>query len=207
MTLLSLLAAALTLGWNLLGGPHGPWREVCYKGHTVYTVERDSVDVWLHAEAHGTNSVLFHSVPDDVDVTELSWRWRVLRHPAGADPSKRKLDDRAAAVFVLVHRSLLPWRTRALIYQWAPAGEQGQWASSPYAPEIRVLTLELAPAGLGWRAEKRDLRADLLAEFGAIPEKIEAIGVLCDADNTAGVASAEFGALSCTTLESRRRRP
>ena len=199
MILSAILATVLTLGWASLAERHGPWQEVCYKGHTTYRVERDSAGVCLHAEANGTNSALFHSIPEGVQVSELAWRWRVLRHPAGADPSEKRLDDRAAAVFILIHRSLLPWRTQGLIYQWAPAGEPGRWTSSPYAPGIRVLTLETAPAGPGWRAEQRDLEQDLLAVFGAIPVRIEAIGVLCDGDNTHENASADFGAILCTT--------
>jgi hypothetical protein len=200
----AILATALTLGWAALAEPHGPWQEVCYKGRTTYRVERDSTGMCLHAEADGTNSALFHSIPDGIVVSELAWRRRVLRHPAGADPTSKRLDDRAAAVFVLIHRSLLPWRTQGLIYQWAPAGESGRWTSSPYAAGIRVITLETAPAGEAWREERRDLQADLVAAFGALPERIEAIGVLCDADNTKGISTAEIGEIRCATHETSR---
>lgn len=207
MILSAILATVLTLGWASLAERHGPWQEVCYKGHTTYRVERDSAGVCLHAEANGTNSALFHSIPEGVQVSELAWRWRVLRHPAGADPSEKRLDDRAAAVFILIHRSLLPWRTQGLIYQWAPAGEAGRWTNSPYAAGIRVITLETGPTGEAWRQERRDLNADLVAAFGEVPERIEAIGVLCDADNTKGVASSEIGEIQCTVLEASRRSP
>ena len=199
MILPTILATVLTLGWASLAEHHGQWQEVCYKGHTSYRVEHDSVGVYLHAEANGTNSGLFHSIPQGVEVSQLAWRWRVLRHPAGADPTQKRFDDRAAAVFVLIHRSLLPWRTQGLIYQWAPAGDPGRWASSPYAAGIRVITLEHAAAGEAWREERRDLRADLAAAFGSVPERLEAIGVLCDADNTGSTGMAEFGEIQCRT--------
>lgn len=205
MILPAILAAMLTIGWDTLAEPHSPWREVSYKGHTAYRVERDSIGLCLHAEANGTNSALFYPVPEGAEISSLTWRWRVLRHPAGADPSKRRLDDRAAAVFVLIHRSILPWRTQGLLYQWAPAGIAGRWTSSPYAAGIRVITLERAPAGEVWREERRDLRADLVAAFGAAPERIEAIGVLCDADNTGGSATAEFGVITCASAEEASR--
>lgn len=200
------LAAVMLLDWNTITAPHGPWREVRYKGRTAYAVERDSTQAWLHAEARGTHSALFHRVPPELRITELRWRWRALRHPAAADPSVRNLDDRAAGIFVVVHQSLLPWRTRGLLYQWAPAGESGRWTRSPYAPDVRVLTLENAAADGVWRAERRDLEADLRAAFGELPARIEAIGVLCDADNTGSVSAADFGDLVCTTRDRPRTR-
>ena len=193
------MAVALTLDWGRSTDSHGPWQEVRYKGRTTYRVDHDSVGVLLHAEANGTNSALFHAVGDGIYVSRLTWRWRVLRHPAGADPTKKSLDDRAAAVFVLIHRSWLPWRSQGLIYQWAPKGEPDRWTSSPYASQIRVLTLERAPEGPGWRSESRDVRADLIAAFGKVPDHIEAIGVMCDADNTGSTAVAEFGEIVCET--------
>jgi hypothetical protein len=201
----AILAAMLTIGWDTLAESHSPWREVSYKGHTAYRVERDSIGLCLHAEANGTNSALFYPIPEGAEITSLTWRWRVLRHPAGADPSMRRLDDRAAAVFVLIHRSILPWRTQGLLYQWAPAGEPGRWTSSPYAAGIRVITLERAPAGEVWLEERRDLRADLVAAFGAAPDHLEAIGVICDGDNTGARAAAEFGEILCETSERERR--
>lgn len=205
-----LLTTAITLSWSALADRSGPWRELSYRGHTAYTIQRDSTATdsatsCLHAEARGTYSALVHVVPKGAGLTELSWRWRVLCHPDGADPSSRKRDDRAAGVFVLVHRSVLPWRTRGILYQWSPAGAPGVWTSSPYASEIKVLTLQTAPAGPAWRTEQRDIRADLLAAFGVVPSSIEAIGVVCDADNTGGTAISEFGELLCRFQELPKR--
>lgn len=198
------LAAALALATTLhLGYGDGPrisadWKTVSYRGRTNYTVERDSTRTWLRAEARGQNSALFHPVGVDVGDAVLDWSWRVLRHPTGADTRTRAGDDRAAAVFVLVQRSILPWRTRGLVYQWADAGVCGEWESSPYASGIKVITLQNAPAGGPWRAESRDLGADLRAAFGPGQRTVQAIGVLCDSDDTGSVAASEIGELRLT---------
>lgn len=199
-----LLAAELVLDWNLVAHPRGPWREVSYRGHTAYVAQADSSERYLHAEARGTNSALFFSIPSNTQVSELRWRWRVLRHPAGANTTLKRADDRAAAVFVLVHRSIFPWRTRGLLYQWANGGECGRWTSSPYARGIKVITLENAPADSVWRSERRNLREDLKAAFESVPADIEAIGVLCDADNTGDRAIADFGSLRLMTMVEHR---
>ncbi len=192
MTALLLLVSLVQLAFG--DGPvvSSDWKEVSYKGRTRYVVQRDSSGTRLQARAEDQNSALFHRLQSDVRSAQLSWRWRVLRHPAGANTGVRSGDDRAAAVFVLIRRSWLPWRTRGLLYQWAEGTTPGGWSSSPYARDIRVITLEDAPAGEAWRRETRDLRADLLAAFGELPVRIEAIGVLCDADNTGDLSIAEF---------------
>lgn len=204
MNAVMLLLAGLVLDWNLIAQPRGPWREVSYRGLTTYVAQADSVEMYLHADARGTNSALFYSIPSHTEVSELRWRWRVLRHPAGANTSAKRSDDRAAAVFVLVHRSIFPWRTRGLLYQWANGGECGRWSSSPYAPGIKVITLENAPADSVWRSERRNLQEDLRAAFESVPADIEAIGVLCDADNTGDRAIADFGSLRLNTTVERR---
>ena len=187
------LAAVLTLAWGSPGKPAPVWREISYRGHTTFEVRTDSAGRYLHAESRDRHSVLVHPLEAGPLPARLSWRWRALRHPEGADPGVRARDDRAAGVFVLIRRSILPWRTRGLLYQWAPAGVPGRWTSSPYASGIRVLTLETAAAGPAWREEDRDLTADLKAAFGAMPDRVEAIGVLCDSDNTGAGSTADFG--------------
>lgn len=189
------LAATITLGYGAGPSPGAAWRQVAYRGRTRYEVQRDSSGAFVRAEARGTHSALFHPIGRDVRGATLRWRWRAHRHPAGADTRARATDDRTAAVFVMVRRSLLPWRTKGLIYQWAAGDSLGVWRRSPYARDIHVLTLRNEPAGSAWREESRDLAGDLAAAFGEVPERIEAIGVLGDADNTGDAAVADIGEL------------
>lgn len=196
-TVVALIASWQLLEWGAAGAPDRAWSELRYRGRTTYVVLDDSLGTRLRAESRGTHSALVQRLREDQTLKRLRWRWRVLASPAGADPRTRKGDDRAAAVFVLVQRSVLPWRTRGLLYQWASAPPTGEWVSSPYARHIRVLTLRREAAGPGWHEEERDIEADLIAAFGQLPEAIEAVGVICDTDNTRGHALAEFGALEC----------
>jgi hypothetical protein len=193
---LALSAAAESLSWGAPGAPRAPWREIRYARPTRYEVRADGGESVLRAESHGQHAALVREVRVDPRGARLAWRWRVLAHPSGADPERRPDDDRAAGVIVTLRRSVLPWRTRALLYQWTPARPRGEWSYSPYSRNVRTLVLEDAPADSSWRTEERDLGADLALAFGEPPERIEAVGVLCDTDNTRGHAIAEFGALS-----------
>ncbi len=185
-------ALLVTLPWGAKGRVATSWKEIAYLGHTRYTVRTEAGVGVLHAESRAQHSALVTALELDPRGVWLRWRWRILEHPRGADPTVRSRDDRAAAVIVLVRRSLLPWRTRALLYQWSAARPAGEWGRSPYSGEVRTLVLENAPADSGWRSESRDLGADLESAFGRIPKRIEAVGVLCDTDNTRGHAVAEF---------------
>lgn len=200
MTVVSWVVAAATTGamllaWGKPGAPRSPWREVRYSGRTYYVVIEAGEGGILRAQSRDQNSALLRPVALDPRGITLRWRWRVLQHPEGADPRMRARDDRAAAVLVLVRRHFLPWRTRGLLYQWTPAEPRGEWGRSPYAGEVRTLTLRDEAAGPAWREESRDLEADLVRVFGRLPARIEAIGVICDTDNTGASAAAEFGAI------------
>ncbi len=186
-------AAAEPLAWGPPGAPREPWREIRYARPTRFEVLAAEGGAVLRAESHGQHSALVRELASDPRGTRIAWRWRVLAHPAGADPERRSRDDRAAGVMVIVKRSVFPWRTRALLYQWTPARPRGEWSRSPYSASVRTLVLEAAPADSAWRDVERDLGADLAYAFGEAPERIEAIGVICDTDDTRGLAIAEFG--------------
>lgn len=188
-------AGATLLSWGDPGAPRSPWREVRYSGRSHYAVIAGGKGGILRAESRGQNSALLQPLALDPRGVTLRWRWRVLRHPDGAEPNVRARDDRAAAVLVLVRRSFLPWRTRGLLYQWTPARPEGEWGRSPYASEVRTVALRDDAASPAWREESRDLEADLVRAFGRLPARIEAIGVICDTDNTGASAAAEFGAI------------
>lgn len=192
--MIALLLASL-LAWGAGPEPGAPWREVRYRGHTSYRVVADSSGVRLLASSRAANSALFHPAPPGEPPGEIAWRWRVLRHPEGADTRRRSGDDRAAAVFVLVRRGWWPGATQGLLYQWSTDGTDETWRRSPYAAGVHVITLRRGPAGHAWYDERRDLAADLRAAFGTAPRRIEAVGVLCDTDDTKSEASAEFAGI------------
>lgn len=204
MAWMAVVAASLLLGWETTGSGEETWREHRYRGRTIYTRVAQGAKVVLHGETHGQNSALLTRLPVDPRGLVLRWRWRVLAHPAGADPEVRARDDRAAGVLVIVSRSWIPGRTRALLYQWTPARPRGTWSRSPYSGRVATVVLEDAPADSLWRQQTRDLEADLARAFGRVPARIAGLGVISDADNTRGHAAAEFGGLEVLTgLEAR----
>lgn len=186
------LQLPLLLSWDP-AGEEPVWYEKRYAARTHYTIVGESDRAVLHAVADAANSAWLTRLRTSPDSLHLRWRWRVLEHPFGADPEVRSRDDRAAAVIVIVRRSFFPWRIKALLYHWVPDSEVGAWSKSPYSGNVKTLVIENAPADSAWRSVERDLGADLQQAFGELPERIEAIGVICDSDNTRERAEAEFG--------------
>jgi hypothetical protein len=189
------------LAWGSNGRLGADWQELRYRGRTHYSVHEGEPGPVLRAESRGRHSALVHRIARGAPPDSIGWKWRVLQHPERADPMARERDDRPAAVFVLVRRSLLPWRTRGLLYQWSAARPVGERARSPYAPDIHVITLRNRAAGADWVEETRDLAGDLERSFGMKIGRIDAIGVICDTDNTRGTAIAEFGEIHCWSAE------
>ena len=192
-------AAAVLLSWGADGAEAPAWREQRYRGRTEYRRVGEGRGATLLASAVDANSARLAPLRIDPRGVVLRWRWRVLEHPRDADPEVRARDDRAAGLIVVVRRSWIPGRTRALLYQWTPARPVGEWSHSPYSRRVPSLVLRDAPADSVWREEVRDLGPDLARAFGATPEVIAAIGVICDADDTGSRAASEFGPIEVLT--------
>ena len=111
----------IALGWGAPGALDRAWQEVRYRGRTHYAPVAGESGTVLSASSRDGNSALLRRVMIDPRGIRIAWQWRVLEHPGEADPTVRARDDRAAGVLVIVRRSWIPGRTRALLYQWTPA--------------------------------------------------------------------------------------
>ena len=178
-------------------------------GATVLRVRSDS--------AAGT---LAHDLRVEVESRPaLAWRWKVDRAVARANLETKQGDDFAARVYVffdlpeselsfgeraslalarLVHGQSLP--AAGICYVWDNRHPRGTAAWNPYWHRIRMVVLESGDGLAGkWVDEKRDLRADFIAAFGAregrpVPA-VTGIAVGNDTDQTRESATAWFGDL------------
>jgi DUF3047 family protein len=176
-------------------------------GTTVLRVRSDS--------AAGT---LAHSLRvESQSLPALAWRWKIDRVVAKADLETRQGDDFAARVYVffdlpeselsfaeratlalarLVHGQPLP--AAGICYVWDNRHARGTAAWNPYWQRIRMVVLESGGELAGkWVDERRDLRADFVAAFGARDGKpvpaVTGIAVGNDTDQTRESATAWFG--------------
>jgi hypothetical protein len=164
---------------------------------------------------------LLHALPPGTRGTRLAWRWRVDRHPEGADLTMKSADDMPARVCVLFDLPLerltagerfkvrlgralfdpdLP--AAAICYVWDATLQAGRWLPNAYTARVQLLVLRSTASGDAdgaWVSESRDLAADFARAFphearGGLPP-LAAIGVATDGDNTGGSTLAYLGDL------------
>jgi hypothetical protein len=187
------------------------WREQrLFSRPTVYRVVQEGEKPVLHAMSNEANSCLLREVDlRTPKLTQLRWRWKV-RTPLVGNTSERERhgDDFAARVVVVFETSVLPLRTRAINYVWAAHLPRETTFPSPYSSNVAMIVLQSGAehaAGL-WRSETRDVVADYRRFFGREPERISAVGLFVDTDNTKGVAEAWFSDFVLTSGDPQGRR-
>jgi hypothetical protein len=170
---------------------------------------------WLRAESECAASARIVPLPDlDLAHTPiLHWRWRVDRPLEIADERSKPGDDFAARVYVMFRfqpekASLfqrLRHRIGALAYGLEPPGTalslvwssrepEGESWKSPYGEEsaMRVVASGATRKTGTWYNESMDVSAAYRKAFGAEPPPLLALGVMTDADDSCGEATAGF---------------
>jgi hypothetical protein len=186
------------------------WREQrLFSKPTVYRVVEEGGNPVLHAVSNGANSCLLREVDlRTPSAAHLHWRWKVRTPLVGnLHEQERRGDDFAARVVVVFETSVLPLRTRAINYVWAAHVPRGTTFPSPYSSNVAMIVLQSGAEHAGqWRSETRDVVADYRRFFGREPERISAVGLFVDTDNTKAAAEAWFADFVLASGDPPRRR-
>jgi hypothetical protein len=207
--------------------PSAPWRLITLPKlprRTHYAIEPVDGTRVLRMDSDGGYANLLHPLGVDAGATPwLRWRWRVERHPAGADLRRKDADDMPARLCVLF--DVPPERLAAgdrlkvrlgrllfdpqlpaasICYVWDARLPAGTWLANAYTDRVQMLVLRSTASGHAdgaWQSEARDLRADFARAFpheaaGHPLPPLAALGVAADGDNTGGRAIAYVGDIS-----------
>ena len=206
-TLSVLLPAVLLLGSlgeprtvNLFDGSRevfeGHWREKKLRRPlTRYEVVEDGDQAVLMARSRKSASAVWRQLKlDPFQTGSITWRWKVARSLVGDQDERQKAgDDYAARVYVFFGRVPFGRKTRGICYVWAGTQPVGSAYTSPYSGDIVTIVLRSGDALAGrWSTEERDLVADYERHFGGHPEKVFAVGLLVDSDDTGTEATGWF---------------
>ena len=132
------------------------WQPVTFRGTrpTEYTYERLADGLALRADSKQAASGLVVELPQELEPTAISWRWRLERCLDNPEERERAGDDFAARVFVLFGRdqSWTPWGwlgrqlfrspfgrikpKRALSFVWASHVAKGDATFSPVSGDV-----------------------------------------------------------------------
>lgn len=178
------------------------WDSHSFEGHTQYLLvdEQSGDGEPAHVLAQcqdGQASGLFYRGDIDLDETPMiSWEWRITEFPDTDDEQQKPGDDFAARIYVLREHSVLRWRTRALNYVWTQHTQVGHDWPNPFASQAHMLAQRqgLPEEGV-WLTETRDMKEDFINFHGEAPDKINAIAIMTDCDNSNSSATAAYRAI------------
>jgi hypothetical protein len=195
------------------------WQTIQLK--TMIPVTRYDVVAWdgelaIRSQAQASMSLLVRAVSVDLQLTPiLCWRWRSEQVLKTADITKKSSDDLSARIYVSMDMpsSSMSLATRAalaiarnlfgrdvpdaaLSYVWDNRLPTGTSLPSAYTDRARLVVLKNHESKVRtWHEERRDVLADIQAEFGVAPLRITAVALATDTDNTGEAAQAGFARL------------
>ncbi|HEY5955840.1 MAG TPA: DUF3047 domain-containing protein [Polyangiaceae bacterium] len=144
-------------------------------------------------------AVLGIEIPDDWKhgVTNLSWRWRALALPTGANECAKGKSDSAAVVYVSWRRGL---RWYALKYVWSTSAKKGSVCEkkrNPFRAQDTIVLESGEPLNV-WKTVSINPSAEFRAHFedgdssAEVPDLI-GVALMSDGDQTQSVSSADYG--------------
>lgn len=186
----------LTLG-KFSGGELDDWEQVEFNGNTRYEiVSGDASGTVLKATSQQAASGLFKKM--DVDIKKypyINWRWKLMKSLPELNEQVKQGDDYAARLYVVVSDGWFFWQTKALNYVWSSQDTPPESWPNAYAPDnTLMMPLRKRTDSVGeWYEEKRNVYQDLKAWLGKSFDKVEAIAIMTDADDSALEAEALYG--------------
>lgn len=176
------------------------WEEYSFAGNTRYTLADGGAGTALRAVAAGSASVLCREVA--VDLSQLpiaNWRWRLERAPPRLDERGKAGDDQGLRVSFVRRAGWLPGSAIAIQYVWSQNEPAGAVWPNAFNAEARQVAAESGPARPGeWVAERRNLRDDFRRSFGRDIDRIDAVCVMSDGDQTGALVEGWYGDITMT---------
>lgn len=171
------------------------WQEKSFVGHTRYQLTFEGQRQVLEATANGTASGIFREIEIDLNKTPyLNWSWWIEETLHGNDEKSKSGDDYPVRIYVVVSGGFFFWRTRAINYVWS--NSQPLDSDWPNAFTSRAMMVAVRSGGeqrQQWMHEKRNVREDLKRLFGKEFDRIDAVAIMSDADNSGGQVRARYG--------------
>jgi hypothetical protein len=185
---------ALMIG-RFSAGDLRDWQTKSFKDETRYRFDQNSGRRALFADSQGTASGLYREIQVDLNRTPwLNWSWRVDQVLEGVDERGKTGDDYPARVYVVVSGGAAFWNTRSLVYVWSSNQPAGATWNNAFTSNARVMALRSGTRDAGrWVSEKRDIRVDFRQLFGQDIDRIDAVALMTDTDNSGQRAAAWYG--------------
>jgi Protein of unknown function (DUF3047) len=168
------------------------WKLRADEGRGVYTIREEGGRRYLHAVSQGIGIQAAKEITWDLArYPVLTWSWRPVEFPTGADERNSKTNDSAVAVYgVFPHRM---GSVRSVKYVWSAVVPIGTRLNSNMGlTQVRVLRTGTQNKGR-WTDERVNLLDDYRKYFDVSDTpKPAGIAVLTDADDTKSRAQGDY---------------
>lgn len=175
------------------------WRPHVFKGTTHYELTDMNDTEAVHARCEeATASGLYLRESIDLRKTPImEWNWRVDETFTDIDETSRAGDDYPARLYVVDERRVMRWRTRALNYVWASQMAEGSdWPNAYLAQNHMIAVRSGPPEESGqWFTQRRNVREDFMRYHGRVVDRIDAVAIMTDCDDTGQRAQAWYGTI------------
>lgn len=194
--------AAITLGFDQQ--TIGKWESKSFSGETQYSLVIENGKSYLHAKSAGAASGLIKKREIDLNKTPiLTWSWKIASTLNNENERTKKTDDFVARVYVIFSDGPFVWQTKTLNYVWSndtfsepvlhgTINADRVW-TNPYTDNARMFAIRSRQDETGtWFSESRNIKEDIAAVFGIEVEKLSAIAIMTDTDQTGQMAEAWY---------------
>lgn len=172
------------------GIPKG-WQLKEKSGEANFAIVRDGDIHALRLRSANTSFSVQKDVKVDVkQYPILTWKWKVVKLPAGGDFRKMKTDDQAAQLFLAFSK------TKAIVYIWDTTAPKGTLDDAPSPPfmTIKAVVVESGKAEMGkWIVESRNVYEDYKKLFGKEPPPVAGVRLQINSQHTKTSAESYFG--------------
>jgi len=178
------------------------WQEHAFIGHTLYRAEQGGEGLALRATANASASGLCKTVQFDLkSLPIVRWSWRLDLAPPRTDERGQGGDDQGLRLSFLHRGGTTPDSILTIQYVWSQNEPVNATWANAFVPNAHEVAARSGPAAPGeWRTEQRDLAADFRAAFGRDIDRIDAVCLMTDGDQTGALVEGWYGDI---TLQAR----
>ena len=175
-----------------------------------YAIGEEENNFFLKARTKDRGSIIAKSCSYSLkEFPVITWRWRALLFPEGADERYKHSGDSVAGIYIIFPSIINPGKFKnklgfklpvpdrlkpeCIKYVWSASLPIGTVIDSPYARKTKIVVLQNGTSPLNkWVTEEVNVYEDYRRFFNKEPEEVQAVGILTDADDTSSEAMADY---------------
>jgi hypothetical protein len=175
-----------------------------------YEIGKEEDNFYLKARTKDRGSIIAKECNYSLkEFPVITWRWRALMFPEGADERFKRSGDSVAGIYIIFPSLINPGKLTSKLgfkvpvpdsmkpecikYVWSASLPIGTVIDSPYASKTKIVVLQNGASPLNtWITEEVNVYDDYRKFFNKEPDEVQAVGILTDADDTSSEAMADY---------------